>query len=102
MFLIAYVLYSCIPHQPYDCITPINSPSGRIAWVRLSITKERSDSYRTALSQHARDGNIAIREEFDSAMQSQGIDELELFIKRHPDHELAEDAQKEIRARKDE
>ncbi len=55
--------------------------------------------YYMALSQVPRDGNIAIREEFDAAMQSQGIEALELFIKRHPDHTLAERAREEVKSR---
>jgi len=37
----------------------------------------------------ARDGNIAIREEFDAAVAAGTPAALELFIRRHPGHPLA-------------
>lgn len=40
----------------------------------------------------ARDGNIAIREEFDAAVAQNTAAALELFILRHPDHPLAAEA----------
>jgi hypothetical protein len=48
----------------------------------------------------ARDGNIAIQEEFDAAVNQNSIDALELFVLRHPDHPLAEDARQRIAALK--
>ena len=44
----------------------------------------------------ARDGNIAIREEFDAAIASGDADRLKLFIARHSDHPLAEQARAEL------
>ncbi|MFQ5439179.1 MAG: hypothetical protein ACE5DK_10180 [Paracoccaceae bacterium] len=37
----------------------------------------------------ARDGNIAILEEFESAVEQGTIAAYELFIRRHPDHPKA-------------
>ncbi len=37
----------------------------------------------------ARDGNIAIREEYDAAMAANTVAAFEIFIARHPDHTLA-------------
>lgn len=45
----------------------------------------------------ARDGNIAIREEFDLAVQVNTTDALQLFILRHPGHPLAEEASERLR-----
>ncbi len=44
-----------------------------------------------------RDPNIAIRQEFDIAVQAGTKDALELFIARYPDHALAEDARQRLR-----
>ncbi|EPX85321.1 hypothetical protein Salmuc_02700 [Salipiger mucosus DSM 16094] len=46
----------------------------------------------------ARDGNIAIREEFDAALEAGTADALELFIRRHPDHPLAAEARRRLTA----
>ncbi len=42
--------------------------------------------------QIARDGNIAIQEEYDAAVMKNNIAAFELFIARHPDHELTKQA----------
>lgn len=44
----------------------------------------------------ARDGEIAIREEYDLALQKNTAEALELFIARHPDHPLAQEAQQRL------
>lgn len=43
----------------------------------------------------ARDGNVAIREEFDAAKSAEA---LRLFIERHSDHPLADEARLRLRA----
>lgn len=43
----------------------------------------------------ARPGDIAIREEFDAARSAGTIAAYDLFIARHPDHALAEEARRE-------
>ena len=40
--------------------------------------------------QPARDGNIAIRQELESARNAGTVEAYDLFIARHPDHPLAE------------
>jgi len=45
----------------------------------------------------ARDGNIAIREEFDAAKAKNTREAYGLFIARHPDHPLTTDA-KQLKA----
>lgn len=40
----------------------------------------------------ARDGDIAVREEFDEATRRNTAEAFELFIRRHPDHPLVPDA----------
>lgn len=42
-----------------------------------------------------RDGNIAIQQELDAARRAGTVEAYELFIARHPDHPLAEDARRE-------
>lgn len=43
----------------------------------------------------ARDGDVAIREEFDAARRAGTREAYDLFIARHPDHPLARTAQDE-------
>lgn len=45
----------------------------------------------------ARDGNIAIREEFDRAAALDTVAAWELFLARHPGHPLAEQAAQRLR-----
>ena len=46
----------------------------------------------------ARDGNIAIQEEFDAAAQADTVAAWELFIARHPEHELTPAAKERLAA----
>lgn len=46
----------------------------------------------------ARDGNVAIREEFDAAVAANTAAAYRLFIDRHPDHPLAADARRRLLA----
>jgi hypothetical protein len=59
-----------------------------------TVTGQSDDS-----ANWARDGNIAILEEFDAAIAAQGIDALELFVARHPGHDLVDQARIEIENR---
>jgi hypothetical protein len=43
----------------------------------------------------ARPGDIAIREEFEAARRAGTVDAYDLFIARHPDHDLADTARLE-------
>ena len=58
---------------------------------------EMSDMEKPAGAAPARDGNIAIQEEFDAAMLANSFAAWELFIRRHPDHPLVEAAWRELR-----
>ena len=49
----------------------------------------------------ARDGDIAIREEFDAAKEKNTLAAWELFIARHPEHPLTERAKDHAAALKD-
>ena len=49
------------------------------------------------ITQPARDGNLAIIEEFVYLERQNTIEAMELFIARHPDHPLVEKAQQVIR-----
>jgi hypothetical protein len=49
-----------------------------------------------AIASPARDGNIAIREEFDAAVKQNSAEAFELFVLRHPDHPLAKEARQRI------
>lgn len=44
----------------------------------------------------ARDGNIAIREEFDRAVEQGTAEAYDLFIQRHPNHPLTVEAQRKL------
>ncbi|MCK4713831.1 MAG: hypothetical protein KAT26_13230 [Marinosulfonomonas sp.] len=50
----------------------------------------------------ARDGNIAIQEEYDMALETNTVEALELFINRHPEHPLAEKALEHLKTIKQE
>ena len=43
-----------------------------------------------------RDPEIAVREEYDAAIAAGTADALSLFIRRHPDHPLADKAQQAL------
>ena len=43
----------------------------------------------------ARDGNVAIQEELDTARRAGTVEAYDLFIARHPDHPLAKVAREE-------
>ena len=42
----------------------------------------------------ARDGDVAVREEFHAAAEAATPEALRLFIRRHPDHPLAVEARR--------
>lgn len=67
-----------------------------------SVSDNRTISSGPAIAAPARDGNIAIQEEFDAAVNQNSIDALELFVLRHPEHPLAKDARRRIAALKGE
>lgn len=46
----------------------------------------------------ARDGNIAIREELDMAIEQGTAEAYNLFIQRHPDHPLTVEARRRLNA----
>lgn len=69
LILIAAAAMGCAPAEPEGNAMPTSSP--------------------------ARDGDIAIREELDSARRAGTIAAYNLFIARHPDHPLAEIARRE-------
>lgn len=43
----------------------------------------------------ARDGNVAIQQEYEAAIRTGTIEALDLFVARHPDHPLADRARSE-------
>ena len=43
----------------------------------------------------ARDGNIAIQQELDAARKAATLEAYDLFLARHPQHQLAEIARRE-------
>jgi len=59
-------------------------------------TKQSEDMAFTTSTNNApaRDGNIAIKEEFDLAVEANTAEALQLFIQRHPEHPLAVEAKK--------
>lgn len=44
----------------------------------------------------ARDGDVAIQEEFEAARRAHNSEAYQLFIERHPDHLLRRAAQEEL------
>ena len=52
-------------------------------------------SVKTSQIAPARDGNIAIREEYCAARKAGTVEAYDLFIARHPDHPLADRARRE-------
>lgn len=46
----------------------------------------------------ARDGNVAIREEYDRAAETGSVEAWRLFIARHPDHPLTAEARRRLDA----
>lgn len=61
-----------------------------------SMIKQAASDKVESRANTARDGNIAIREEFDSAVADNNFEAYDLFIRRHPHHPLAEEARKRI------
>ena len=58
----------------------------------MSVTPAHADIRAGSAAPPARDGEIAIREEFRAAQVAGTRAALELFIRRHPDHALADRA----------
>ena len=52
-------------------------------------SKRMAESSELGGNAPARDGNIAIQEEYDLAIEADTQEALQLFILRHPDHPLA-------------
>ena len=50
---------------------------------------------RPPMAAPARDGNIAIREEFEAARRANTVEAYDLFIARHPGHPLVPEAERE-------
>ena len=57
-----------------------------------SLNFSKSSQVTNTTAAPARDGNIAIREEFEVAKQKNTVKAYDLFIARHPNHYLAETA----------
>ena len=71
--------------------------SGLWASADVAAAGEQSNvpSIRTTDDPRPRDGNVAIREELDAARAAGTVEAYDLFIARHPQHELAEVARRE-------
>lgn len=77
-------------HLPID-LQKVTFPNG-LGNMRLAMSKQYKEqpvSSEKSSNAPARDGNIAIREEFDLAVKAGTKKALEIFILRHPDHELS-------------
>lgn len=83
--LCAIALMSCARAQE-ETLMPSKSP---IVAADTSPSSPRPQS----VSPRPRDGDIAIREEFAAAVVKGEIAALKLFIRRHPQHALADIAQ---------
>jgi len=82
---------------------------GLFAGTALAACNHESDVSKTEAASYpvtptlsaaapARDGNIAIREEYEAALKSHTKPALELFIARHPEHPLSAEARKHLLA----
>jgi hypothetical protein len=70
--------------------------SGNSPAAAADVSESAAVSSGPTIAAPARDGNIAIREEFDAAVRQNSIDAFELFVLRHPDHPLAKEARQRI------
>ena len=78
-------------------VMPLNVSKPQInANPLLSIKANMNTSSQPANT--ARDGNIAVREEFDAALAVGTVKAWELFILRHPEHPLADLAKEHLNA----
>jgi hypothetical protein len=77
------------------------SVSLSVLWIRPEVAMA-FDGKRTKPAQGearsgalARDGNIAIREEYDAARKARSVAAYDMFLSRHPNHPLASRARTE-------
>ncbi|AXS41376.1 hypothetical protein [Breoghania sp. L-A4] len=79
------VLGLLLPGRPFPpMVFAGDGTSGRAA----------GDGSFSSTARPARDGDVAVREEFDAAVRRDTPEGYELFILRHPDHPLAEEARR--------
>lgn len=95
MFALALITAIYLPIEPQP--THTSNRFGDFQFAMSKQYKEQPVSSENNANAPARDGNIAIREEFDLAVKAGTKEALELFILRHPDHELAVKAARMIK-----
>lgn len=69
---------------------------GDLALAGMPLVVNRSAAPARGSAAPARDGNIAIREEFDMAVEQGTAEAYDLFIRRHPDHPLTGEARRRL------
>lgn len=79
-----------------SCILTFTGRECLVGYISAEKGVIMSENVTTTGNAPARDGNIAIQEEFDMAIEKNSVAALELFILRHPDHLLAIVAQKHL------
>ena len=81
-FIIGFALVGCAQNDVKDMYSNTS----------VSIQEESVNS-APATAAPSRDGNIAIREEFEIVKNKNTIQDYGLFIARHPNHALAQEAE---------
>jgi hypothetical protein len=88
--------------------SPRNGKAGRLlaallaagAWASLDRSPAMATTIEPKTPQppmpEPRDPDIAVREEYQAAVAAGTIAALDLFIRRHPDHDLADLARREL------
>lgn len=72
------------------------TPPTRIVVAQFTQKEAQMSKPVSIVGNTARDGQIAIKEEFDAAMASRSTAALELFIRRHPQSEWTPAAKAEL------
>lgn len=78
--------------RPFKIVARLCMPAALVL-VPLACALAQGDTARGQ-----RDPVIAVQEEFAMAQAGDTVEGWELFIARHPDHALAEEARKRLRA----
>jgi hypothetical protein len=89
---------ACLPEDqdPNRDIGPATPQAG--AETAPAIAPDAGPDPGPGIAAPARDGNIAIQEEFDAAQAAGTVAAWELFIARHPDHPLIPEAERRLAA----
>ena len=90
-------LIVCIPFDLGVAMTRVETPEPS-----ATVAEPPAPAAGETGANVARDGNIAIHEEFVTATEKNTIEAYELFIARHPDHPLTAQATEKLNKLRDE